>query len=51
MGARSTSARYGFDRFWRNLRTHSLHDPVAYKQREVGRFQLLGEFPEPSFYS
>jgi alkylation response protein AidB-like acyl-CoA dehydrogenase len=51
MGARSTSAGYGFDRFWRNLRTHSLHDPVAYKQREVGRFQLLGEYPEPSFYS
>lgn len=51
MGARATAARYGFDRFWRDLRTHSLHDPVAYKQREVGRYALLGEPPEPSFYS
>lgn len=51
MGARATASRYGFDRFWRNLRTHSLHDPVAYKQREVGRWALLGEPPEPSFYT
>jgi alkylation response protein AidB-like acyl-CoA dehydrogenase len=51
MGARSTAAEYGFDRFWRNLRTHSLHDPVAYKVREVGRYTLLGELPQPSFYS
>lgn len=51
MGARATASRYGFDRFWRNLRTHSLHDPVAYKQREVGRYALLGELPEPSFYT
>ncbi|HEU5160874.1 MAG TPA: acyl-CoA dehydrogenase family protein [Streptosporangiaceae bacterium] len=51
MGARATASRYGFDRFWRDLRTHSLHDPVAYKQREVGRYALLGEFPEPSFYT
>lgn len=51
MGARSTAAHYGFDRFWRNLRTHSLHDPVAYKAREVGRYALLGEHPQPSFYT
>ncbi|HEX6468216.1 MAG TPA: acyl-CoA dehydrogenase family protein [Streptosporangiaceae bacterium] len=51
MGARATAARYGFDRFWRDLRTHSLHDPVAYKQREVGRYALLDEYPEPSFYT
>lgn len=51
MGARSTAAEYGFDRFWRNLRTHSLHDPVAYKAREVGRYALLGELPQPSFYT
>jgi alkylation response protein AidB-like acyl-CoA dehydrogenase len=51
MGARSTAAEYGFDRFWRNLRTHSLHDPVAYKAREVGRYVLLDELPQPSFYT
>jgi alkylation response protein AidB-like acyl-CoA dehydrogenase len=51
MGARSTASSHGFDRFWRNLRTHSLHDPIAYKAREVGRYALLGEHPEPSFYT
>lgn len=51
MGARSTAAAYRFDRFWRNMRTHSLHDPVAYKAREVGRYTLLGELPQPSFYT
>jgi alkylation response protein AidB-like acyl-CoA dehydrogenase len=50
MGARSTSARYGFDRFWRNIRTHSLHDPVAYKAREVGNFALNGSItPDPLY--
>ena len=34
LGARATGKKYGFDRFWRDLRTHSLHDPVAYKKRE-----------------
>lgn len=51
MGARSTAAVYQFDRFWRNLRTHSLHDPVAYKAREVGRYALLKELPQPTFYT
>jgi alkylation response protein AidB-like acyl-CoA dehydrogenase len=50
MGARSTSARYGFDRFWRNVRTHTLHDPVAYKAREVGNFALNGYItPDPLY--
>jgi alkylation response protein AidB-like acyl-CoA dehydrogenase len=38
LGARATSARYGFDRYWRNVRTHSLHDPLAYKAREVANY-------------
>lgn len=42
MGARATARRYGFDRFWRDIRTHSLHDPVAYKAREVGNHALNG---------
>lgn len=50
MGARSTSARYGFDRFWRNVRTHTLHDPAAYKAREVGNFALNGRItPDPLY--
>jgi alkylation response protein AidB-like acyl-CoA dehydrogenase len=50
MGARATSARFGFDRFWRNIRTHTLHDPVAYKAREVGNFALNGRItPDPLY--
>jgi alkylation response protein AidB-like acyl-CoA dehydrogenase len=50
MGARATSAQYGFDRFWRNVRTHTLHDPVAYKAREVGNFALNGRItPDPLY--
>ena len=49
-GARASSARYGFDRFWRNVRTHTLHDPVAYKAREVGNYELNGEItPDPLY--
>ncbi len=50
-GARATSARFGLDRFWRDLRTHTLHDPIDYKLRDVGRWWLTGEWPKPSFYS
>ena len=51
LGARATAAALGFDRFWRNVRTHTLHDPVAYKRREVGAFLLRDELPEPTWYS
>ncbi|OJJ47562.1 hypothetical protein ASPZODRAFT_151044 [Penicilliopsis zonata CBS 506.65] len=50
-GARATSRKVGLDRFWRDIRTHTLHDPVAYKQRELGRYLLLGEYPAPSWYT
>ena len=50
-GARATTAKADLDRFWRNLRTHTLHDPADYKLRELGRFALTGELPTPSFYS
>jgi alkylation response protein AidB-like acyl-CoA dehydrogenase len=50
-GARSTTARLGLDRFWRNLRTHTLHDPVDYKRRDLGRWYLADAWPTPSFYS
>ncbi|WSG97758.1 acyl-CoA dehydrogenase family protein (plasmid) [Rhizobium johnstonii] len=33
-GARSPADKYRFDRFWRNVRTHTLHDPVFYKARK-----------------
>lgn len=50
-GARATTAALRLDRFWRNLRVHSLHDPVDYKVRELGDWALNGRWPKPSFYS
>lgn len=51
MGARATSARYRMDRFWRNARTHTLHDPVDYKVLEVGNWYLNDQPPMPTFTS
>ena len=50
-GARATSAQLGYDRFWRNVRVHTLHDPVDYKLRDLGRFALDGSVPDPTAYS
>ncbi|KAH6671937.1 thermophilic desulfurizing enzyme family protein [Halenospora varia] len=50
-GSRATGKGVGLDRFWRDIRTHSLHDPVAYKEREVGEFVLLDKIPEPTWYT
>ncbi|GCB44845.1 acyl-CoA dehydrogenase family protein [Streptomyces sp. NL15-2K] len=45
IGARSTSSRLGFDRFWRNARTHTLYEPVAHRLRDVGDYFLNGAHP------
>ncbi|KAK0530274.1 hypothetical protein OC835_001140 [Tilletia horrida] len=54
-GARAVSGKYGFDLAWRDLRTHALHDPIAHKRAEVGRFALNGPgadgWPTPSWYT
>lgn len=50
-GARSAAKKYGFDRYWRNIRTHTLHDPVAYKVHEVGNWVLNKEMPPFTFYT
>lgn len=50
-GARATASWVGLDIYWRNIRTHSLHDPVAHKRAEVGRYALLGELPSPTWYT
>ncbi|KHK60490.1 acyl-CoA dehydrogenase [Burkholderia sp. A9] len=50
-GARATAAALGLDRFWRNARTHTLHDPLDYRLRDVGRFALTGELPQASLYT
>ncbi|WP_104181866.1 acyl-CoA dehydrogenase family protein [Arthrobacter sp. B0490] len=50
-GASSTSNKVGLDLFWRNIRTHSLHDPVDYKKVEVGANYLLGDVQPISLYT
>jgi len=45
VGARSASSRLGFDRFWRNARTHTLYEPVAPRLRDVGDYFLNGTHP------
>lgn len=51
MGARATAGKYGFDRYWRNLRTFTLHDPVDYKMQDIGNWVLNEQLPKPNFYS
>jgi alkylation response protein AidB-like acyl-CoA dehydrogenase len=50
-GASSATATSGLDLYWRNLRTHSLHDPVDYKKLEVGAFFLNGTVQPVSLYT
>jgi alkylation response protein AidB-like acyl-CoA dehydrogenase len=50
-GARATSQKLGLDRFWRNARVHTLHDPVDMKLRDIGRHALDGLAPTPGSYS
>jgi len=50
-GASSTSAALRLDRFWRNLRVHTLHDPLDYKLHELGNWTLNGTYASPTFYS
>jgi alkylation response protein AidB-like acyl-CoA dehydrogenase len=44
-GASATLRKYGLDRHWRNARTHTTHDPVAYKYRAIGQFMLSDTLP------
>lgn len=51
MGARATSGALRLDRYWRNVRVHTLHDPVDYKLHDLGDWALNQRLPTPSFYS
>lgn len=42
-GARAADRKLRVDRYWRNARTHTLHDPVRLRYQELGQ-QLLREF-------
>ncbi|MCX6501923.1 MAG: acyl-CoA dehydrogenase family protein [Microbacterium sp.] len=50
-GSSSTASRVGLDLHWRNVRTHSLHDPVDYKKLEVGANFLTGAVQPISLYT
>jgi alkylation response protein AidB-like acyl-CoA dehydrogenase len=50
-GASGTGGAWGFDRFWRNARTLTLHDRVDYKVHDLGQWFLNDQWPTPSFYS
>ena len=44
-GTKSTLERFGLDRYWRDARTHTLHDPVRWKYYAVGNYYLNGKNP------
>lgn len=50
-GSSSTASGVGLDLFWRNIRTHSLHDPLDYKKLEVGAHYLNGTLQPISLYT
>jgi len=50
LGTRSAIGGQGFDRYWRDARTLALHDPVDWKNAELGRIVLGGWDPPPGVY-
>ncbi|PLP98144.1 SfnB family sulfur acquisition oxidoreductase [Cupriavidus pauculus] len=44
-GTSATLDNQGLDRFWRNARTHTLHDPVRWKYHAIGNFHLNDTLP------
>ncbi|MGK3122664.1 SfnB family sulfur acquisition oxidoreductase [Candidatus Pantoea formicae] len=44
-GSRATLLRHGLDRHWRNARTHTLHDPLRWKNHAIGNYYLNGVQP------
>jgi len=44
-GTRSTLAQYNLDRHWRNARTHTVREPVRWKNFAIGNFHLNGIKP------
>jgi SfnB family sulfur acquisition oxidoreductase len=44
-GTRSASASGNLSRYWRDARTHTLHDPTRWKLQHIGRYTLSGTRP------
>lgn len=50
-GSSAARSANGFDRWWRDARTLSLHDPVDWKHAEIGAHVLTGWDPPPGIYT
>jgi SfnB family sulfur acquisition oxidoreductase len=44
-GTRSSLEHLNLNRYWRNARTHTLHDPARWKLQHIGRYVLSGQLP------
>ncbi len=44
-GTRSASGRGNLSRYWRDARTHTLHDATRWKLQHIGRYALTGTLP------
>ena len=44
-GPAATDRAEALDRYWRNVRTHTLHDPVRWKHHWIGAYHLNGRLP------
>ena len=44
-GASATLAEHDLDRYWRNARTHTVHDPLRWKYKFIGDYWLNGIRP------
>ncbi|GAA3389319.1 SfnB family sulfur acquisition oxidoreductase [Cryptosporangium minutisporangium] len=44
-GTRSAADRLNLSRYWRDARTHTLHDPERWKVQHIGRWTLTGAPP------
>lgn len=44
-GTRSALDSLNLHRHWRNARTHTLHDPAAWKVQHLGRYAVAGTLP------
>lgn len=45
MGASATTNKLRSDRYWRNVRVHTLHDPIDYRYKEMGSWLLTEKLP------
>lgn len=49
LGASATLRTAGLDRYWRNARTISSHNPRVYRERQVGAYAVNGSVPPATY--